>query len=101
MGRIIVTEFLSLDGVMEAPGGGEDFEHAGWTFEIARGEEGDKFKLDEALDADALLLGRMTASPSSSTSRWDVKAGARRRRPARHGDTHSWASTRQAESSHG
>ncbi|MFZ1154862.1 MAG: dihydrofolate reductase family protein, partial [Solirubrobacteraceae bacterium] len=60
MGRIVITEFVSLDGVMEAPGGGEDFEHAGWTFEIARGEEGDKFKLDEAFDAKALLLGRVT-----------------------------------------
>ena len=60
MGRIVVTEFVSLDGVMEAPGGGEDFEHAGWTFEIARGAEGDKFKLDETLGAEALLLGRKT-----------------------------------------
>jgi dihydrofolate reductase len=60
MGRIVVTEFVSLDGVMEAPGGGEDFEHGGWSFEINRGEEGDKFKLDEALDAEALLLGRVT-----------------------------------------
>jgi dihydrofolate reductase len=60
MGRIVVTEFVSLDGVMEAPGGGEDFEHAGWTFEIARGDEGDKFKLDETLDTEALLLGRKT-----------------------------------------
>lgn len=60
MGKIIVSEFVSLDGVIEAPGGGEGFKHAGWTFEIARGEEGDKFKLDEALDAEALLLGRTT-----------------------------------------
>jgi dihydrofolate reductase len=60
MGRIVVTEFVSLDGVMEAPGGGEDFEHAGWTFEIARGDEGDKFKLDETLETEALLLGRKT-----------------------------------------
>ena len=60
MGRIVVTEFVSLDGVMEAPGGGEDFEHGGWTFEIDRGEEGDKFKLDETLDSEALLLGRVT-----------------------------------------
>jgi dihydrofolate reductase len=59
MGRIVVTEFVSLDGVMEAPGGGEDYKHAGWTFEINRGD-GDKFKLDEALDAEALLLGRVT-----------------------------------------
>jgi dihydrofolate reductase len=60
MGRIVVTEFVSLDGVMEAPGGGEDFKHAGWTFEIDRGEEGDKFKLDETIEAEALLLGRKT-----------------------------------------
>jgi dihydrofolate reductase len=60
VGRIIVTEFVSLDGVMEAPGGGEDFRHAGWTFQIDRGEEGNKFKLDETLASDALLLGRVT-----------------------------------------
>jgi dihydrofolate reductase len=60
MGRIIVTEFVSLDGVIEAPGGGEDYKHGGWTFEIDRGAEGNKFKLDETLDADALLLGRVT-----------------------------------------
>ena len=60
MGRIIVTEYVSLDGVMEAPGGGEDYKHAGWTFEIERGDEGDKYKLDEALGSAALLLGRVT-----------------------------------------
>ena len=60
MGRIVVTEFVSLDGVIEAPGGGEDFEHAGWTFEIERGPEGDRFKLDETLSSEALLLGRST-----------------------------------------
>ena len=60
MGRIVVTEFVSLDGVMEDPGGSEDFEHGGWSFEISRGEEGDKFKLDEAFSSEALLLGRVT-----------------------------------------
>src|SRR5919202_4135737 len=60
MGKIVVTEFVSLDGVMEAPGGGEDFKYGGWTFEIERGEEGDKFKLDETMDTEALLLGRKT-----------------------------------------
>jgi dihydrofolate reductase len=60
MGRIVVTEFISLDGVIEDPGGSEDFKYGGWSFEIDRGEDGDKFKLDEALDADALLLGRRT-----------------------------------------
>ena len=60
MGKIIVTEFVSLDGVMEDPGGAESFKYGGWTFEISRGDEGDKFKLDEAMSADALLLGRVT-----------------------------------------
>jgi dihydrofolate reductase len=60
MGRIVVTEFVSLDGVMEDPGGAESFKHGGWTFEISRGDEGDKFKLDEALSSEALLLGRVT-----------------------------------------
>jgi dihydrofolate reductase len=60
MGRIVVTEFVSLDGVMEAPGGGENYKHAGWTFEINRGDEGDKFKLDELREAEAQLLGRVT-----------------------------------------
>jgi dihydrofolate reductase len=60
MGRIVVTEFVSLDGVMEDPGGSEDFKYGGWSFEFARGDEGDKFKLDETLDTEALLLGRVT-----------------------------------------
>ena len=59
MAKIIVTEFVSLDGVMEDPGGAEDFKHGGWSFEIDRGE-GDKFKLDETMDTAALLLGRKT-----------------------------------------
>jgi dihydrofolate reductase len=60
MGRIVVTEFVSLDGVMEDPGGAEDFKHGGWSFEFSRGEDGDKFKLDETLGSEALLLGRVT-----------------------------------------
>jgi dihydrofolate reductase len=60
VGRIIATEFMSVDGVVEAPGGGEDFKHGGWSFEFDRGEEGDKFKLDETLSSEALLLGRVT-----------------------------------------
>src|ERR687896_126770 len=58
--RIVVTEFVSLDGVMEAPGGGESFRHGGWSFETDRGDEGNKFKLDETLSSEALLLGRVT-----------------------------------------
>jgi dihydrofolate reductase len=60
VGRIVVTEFVSLDGVVEAPGGGENFKHAGWSFKINRGDEGEKFKLDETLSSEALLLGRVT-----------------------------------------
>ena len=60
MGKIVATAYVSLDGVVEAPGGHEDFEHAGWTFEIDRGEEFEKFKLYETLDSEALLLGRVT-----------------------------------------
>jgi dihydrofolate reductase len=59
MGRIVVTEFVSLDGVMEAPGG-EDFKYKGWSFAFDRGEEGNKFKLDETFESEALLLGRVT-----------------------------------------
>ena len=60
MGRIVVTEFISLDGVIEDPGGAEDFKYGGWSFEISRGDEGDKFKLEEAFASEALLLGRVT-----------------------------------------
>jgi dihydrofolate reductase len=60
MGKIVVTEFVSLDGVIEDPGGSEDYKHGGWTFEIDRGEEGNKFKLDELVEAEAQLLGRVT-----------------------------------------
>jgi dihydrofolate reductase len=60
MGRIVVTEFVSLDGVMEDPGGAEDFKYGGWAFDFSRGEEGDKFKYDEVLESEAFLLGRVT-----------------------------------------
>ena len=60
MGKIAVTEFISLDGVIEAPGGGEDYSRGGWAFDFDRGEEGNRFKLDELVEADAQLLGRVT-----------------------------------------
>jgi dihydrofolate reductase len=60
MGKIVVTEYVSVDGVVEAPGGGEGFKHAGWSFQYKRGQEGDRFKFDEAVGAAALLLGRVT-----------------------------------------
>jgi dihydrofolate reductase len=59
MGKLVVTEFVSLDGVMEAPGG-EDFKYPGWSFAFDRGEDGNQFKLDETLETEALLLGRRT-----------------------------------------
>ncbi|MFL1431593.1 MULTISPECIES: dihydrofolate reductase family protein [unclassified Nocardiopsis] len=58
MGHVVVTEFVSLDGVAEAPGG-EDFKYPDWSFEVDRGE-GEAFKEEEALNASALLLGRTT-----------------------------------------
>ena len=73
MGRIVVTEFISLDGVIEDPGGSEDFKYGGWSFEIERGDEGDRFKLDEALNADALLLGRRTYEGFASA--WPSREG--------------------------
>jgi len=60
MGRIVVTEFVSVDGVMEDPGGSEDFDYGGWSFEYNRGDDGDRFKLDETMQSEALLLGRKT-----------------------------------------
>jgi dihydrofolate reductase len=60
MGKIVVTEFISVDGVIEDPGGAEDFEHGGWSFDYERGEDGDKFKMDELMDAEVQLLGRVT-----------------------------------------
>jgi dihydrofolate reductase len=60
VGRIVVTVFISVDGVVEDPGGAEDFKHSGWSFEIERGEEGNQFKLDETMSSEALLLGRKT-----------------------------------------
>jgi len=59
MGKIIVTEFVTLDGVMEAPGG-ENREFGGWALDVDRGEEGDKFKHEETMSSEALLLGRVT-----------------------------------------
>jgi dihydrofolate reductase len=60
MSKIVVTEFVSLDGVMEDPGGSENFERGGWAFEISMGEDGGQFKFDESMNCDAQLLGRKT-----------------------------------------
>jgi dihydrofolate reductase len=60
MGRIVVTEFISLDGVIESPGGDEHFKYKGWTFDFDRGADGNAFKVQELDDSTALLLGRRT-----------------------------------------
>lgn len=70
--RIVVTEFVSIDGVMEAPGG-EPFKYPGWTFEFDRGDDGNQFKLDETRRADALLLGRRTYE--SFAGAWPQRSG--------------------------
>jgi dihydrofolate reductase len=72
MARIVITEFVSLDGVMEDPGGAEDYKHGGWTFQIDRGE-GDQFKMDETMATDALLLGRVTYEGFAAA--WPTREG--------------------------
>jgi dihydrofolate reductase len=60
MGKVVVSQFISVDGVVEDPGGSEQWERGGWAFKFDRGSEGDAFKLDELMASDALLLGRTT-----------------------------------------
>ena len=71
--RIVVTEFVSLDGVMEAPGGEPDFKYPGWTFEFDRGDDGNAFKLEETRSADGLLIGRRTYE--SFAGAWPEREG--------------------------
>jgi dihydrofolate reductase len=73
MGKIVITEFVSLDGVVEDPGGIKAFKHGGWTFEIDRGEEGENFKLEETLHSEALLLGRVTYEEFAAS--WPSRGG--------------------------
>jgi dihydrofolate reductase len=60
MGKVVVSHFITLDGVVEDPGGAEEFDRGGWAFNFDRGPKGDKFKLDEVMESEALLLGRVT-----------------------------------------
>ena len=60
MAKIVVSQFVSVDGVIEDPGGSESWDRGGWAFKFERGPEGDQFKLDEVMASDALLLGRVT-----------------------------------------
>src|ERR671916_1656975 len=72
MGKLVVTEFVSLDGVMQAPGG-EDFKYPGWSFAFDRGDDGNQFKLQETLETDALLIGRVTYE--SFAGAWPAREG--------------------------
>ena len=76
MGKIVATEFISLDGVIEDPGGSEDYVHGGWTFEIDRGEEGNEFKLGELEEAEA------PAATAGSPTKASPPPGRSARRPA-------------------
>jgi dihydrofolate reductase len=73
MGKVVVTEFVSIDGVFEDPGGAEDFEYGGWTFEFNRGDDGDEFKLNEVREAEVQLLGRNTYK--SFAEAWPQREG--------------------------
>jgi dihydrofolate reductase len=59
MRKLIVSEFVTLDGVMEAPGGEPGHPHSGWVFDFM-GPEQLRYKLDEVLEAESLLIGRVT-----------------------------------------
>jgi dihydrofolate reductase len=73
MGRIVVSEFITLDGVVEDPGGSEGFSRGGWALQFDRGPEGDQFKLDELMGSDALLLGRVTYEAFAAA--WPSRTG--------------------------
>jgi dihydrofolate reductase len=73
MAKLVVSQFITIDGVVEDPGGAEAFERGGWAFRFERGPEGDRFKLDEVMAADALLLGRTTYE--GFTKAWPSRTG--------------------------
>jgi dihydrofolate reductase len=70
--KLIVSEFVTLDGVMEAPGGEEGHPHTGWVFDYLSPEQ-EKYKLDEVLESDALLLGRVTYEGFAAA--WPARSG--------------------------
>ena len=73
MARVVVSQFVTLDGVFEDPGGSENMERGGWALGFERGEDGDRFKLDEVMAADALLLGRVTYEGFAAA--WPTREG--------------------------
>lgn len=72
MRKLIVSEFVSIDGVMEAPGGEPGYPHSGWVFDFM-GEEQLRYKLDETLEAESLLIGRVTYE--SFAGAWPQRKG--------------------------
>src|SRR4051794_13770520 len=72
MRELIVTEFLTLDGVMEAPGGEPTHPHTGWVFDYV-GPEQMQYKFDEVAEADSLLIGRVTYE--SFAGAWPQREG--------------------------
>ena len=72
MRKLTVSEFVTLDGVMEAPGGEEGHPHTGWVFDFI-GPEQERFKLDEVLASEALLLGRVTYEGFAAA--WPARSG--------------------------
>lgn len=72
MRELIITEFVSLDGVMEAPGGEEGYRHTGWVGGYFSDELG-AMRLDEQMAAEVLLLGRVTYD--SFHGAWPARAG--------------------------
>ena len=75
MGRIVISEFVSLDGVIQDPTGEEGFRHGGWFFQVAEEDRDARAKvmLDEARAADAFLLGRRTYE--FLAARWPSRSG--------------------------
>ena len=82
MAKIVVSQFVSVDGVFEDPGGSESWDRGGWAFKFDRGPEGDKFKFDELMASDALLLGRVTYEGFAEA--WPSRDGRVRRQVQRH-----------------
>ena len=73
MGKVVVSQFITVDGVVEDPGGSENLDRGGWAFEFDRGDEGDTFKADELTKSDALLLGRKTYEGFAAA--WPSRSG--------------------------
>ena len=73
MGKIVISENVSLDGVIEDPAGVEGFRRGGWYFETDRGEDGERFTLDRTLGTEALLLGRRSYEFFAET--WPSRGG--------------------------